>query len=82
MILEFPQKRKQAENESFRKKEKVEKSTKKGRITFGIVVELSGQTKPDQTKTEVILHVTFYHRNVPNEKRNSHILRKNIGGLA
>ena len=36
------------------------------------MVELSYQAKPCQTKTEVILHVTFYHRNVQNETGNAY----------
>jgi len=60
----------------FQKEQEVKKCAKKGRITFEIVVELSDQAKPCQTRTEVILHVTFYHRNVQNETGNSQLFRK------
>ena len=59
-----------------KKNRKSKKCAKKGRITFEIVVELSDQAKPCQTRTEVILHVTFYHRNVQNETGNSQLFRK------
>jgi hypothetical protein len=71
-------KTKESRKRRFKKDEKSRKEEQKGRITFVNVVELSDQTKPCQTKTEVILYVTFYHRNVQNEKRNSQLFRKNL----